>query len=332
VKRASALVAAAALALTAGPALADSPARQVVITGSVADSPTLRRLEAELRAVDLAPVFAREAGAEDKPPREIMRRHNAQALIVLGEAGRVTAIHLERDVPGTHRVTPAASGGEGPDISLLRAVELLRAELMPLPSSPDEPGMDRTRARPIGPRGTVDLPGDTHPWRLRLAAGPTFSPGGILATGHLWLIPALRALDWLEVELSLVFPLGPATVEEAEGSADVHIGLATAGVRFLPWRERWRLRPSLSLGVGAILVHMQGTAAAGYEDGEDWVASFAGAAGGGLSLRLPWRLWVQLDALVGVALPRPAVGFAGRTAATWGQPFVNVNLGLGVRL
>jgi hypothetical protein len=65
---------------------------------------------------------------------------------------------------------------------------------------------------------------------------------------------------------------------------------------------------------------------------EDWVPSFIGTVGAGVSVRLPWLLWLQLDALVGVALPRPAVGLGGRSAASWGQPFVATNLGLGVRL
>lgn len=228
---------------------------RVVILASQKSVAHINRISSELLAVDLEPVVQIEKSNEtsNKELNALARRSNARAgLILFFEAKRIELWQLQNST-GIQRESLIAKEDESWDQLATRTVEMLRAKLLPLPSVGVAPK-----------RLTHTAPQAFSRFNFRLSGGPTFSPGGLTVLGHLWFIPSLDIRPWFRLELALVFPLSPSVINGQEGTANVYLGLSTAGVRFMLGQESWRLRPNLALGVGASFMHMRGEAVAPY--------------------------------------------------------------------
>jgi hypothetical protein len=132
----------------------------------------------------------------------------------------------------------------------------------------------------------------------------------------------------LGITLRGLVPLHARELSRPEGSATAWLGTIEAWLHVGLARPARRWQPDLGAGVGAVLLGVRGDAMPPLQSRTDLVAAATLAGGAGLSLWLHDRVRVRGDAFVGVALPRPAVRFAGREVAAWGQPFAGGTLGV----
>jgi hypothetical protein len=349
-KRASLSIVGAALAiLTPQIALPAAPPRIVVIADEDwAHDSISSRLRAELRTVGF------EVTVLPAPPADTPRRALEEAALHDGAvaAVRLTPSRDRIEVWIVDRITgktvlrdltiPEADPDRDATIAL-RTVELLRASLMeidaPHPPRGDAPAPPAIRAMaqlaPIETR--LDIPRAAAPdaARYSIEVGPTMivSPGGLaplaaLSVGaHAFLHPRIS------VGVSGFLPLTAARVDGVEGSSTsrVFVVSADATAHFGSRDARWD--PQLGAGAVLLVLHTEGTGRAPSSIG---LSSDSVSAGlflrPGVGVALGDRLHLRADLLTGVALSRFALDYAGRTAATWGWPFVVASLGLEVEL
>ncbi len=121
-------------------------------------------------------------------------------------------------------------------------------------------------------------------------------------------------------------PVSGARRTESEGSAQVTYGLAGAGAR---WQTPVIAGQTVdtSIGIGAALVHVEGTPGAGFvgKTTDTPVATPYLRIGYSVAVT-PW-LRVRADVAAFFAVPRPMLSFAGRDVGPWGEPLVGGALG-----
>lgn len=182
----------------------------------------------------------------------------------------------------------------------------------------------RMRRRPDPP---VDAP---RRWAVAVVGGLLGSAGiGTAATLGIGL--SYRWRPWLELDATVIAPLGAASTTTTAGTIDVYAALARVGLALTT--DAWgALRPSVGVGVGALLLGLQGTPAPSFEANDSWRVGVAPH----LELRLAWqvhaRLTITLAGLVGSALPRVTVSAGAKDLDRWGQPFYSLLGGLALRL
>jgi hypothetical protein len=343
--------AAAALVIAAAALLAISSLHaaglRVVLIGPSADDPTVARVRQELvllgldvevvtpaPGADLA-VFARERDAaaaarvETSPPEIVLWVDEAHS------AG----------LPQESRISEPAQGSVDPGLLALRAVELLRGRLLPVPASPSSstaapsappppsstvapaPSSARPDARPAPP------PRRSEPRsRLSLHTGPALavSPGGVPPMPALRVGAAWRVVAPIEIDALIMIPLAPGTVGAAEGLIDLRVIAFGAGAA-----ARWAdVLPGLSLhagaGAGAAGFLFQGHAAPPWlsASGDRWSALPFVAAGAGYHFTPV--VAARLDLLAALALPPPVLVIAAREVASFGAPAVFASLSVEV--
>ena len=212
----------------------------------------------------------------------------------------------------------------------LRAVELLRASLMEVRSShPSRGEVEPSRA-------VEELVGRAEPhgpaqFELEVGGALSWSPGGLGVAWHVAIAFAWMPHPLIGAHVWVLLPVAPAIVSGPEGEADIFPGLAGAGLRF-----RWVPDPALELradvGVAAAMLAMSGRGIppfVGRTDEVFFAAPYVRVAGAWAFTQL---VRLRADLTLGVATPGAAVEFAGREAATWGQPLLVVGLGLDVAL
>lgn len=145
---------------------------------------------------------------------------------------------------------------------------------------------------------------------------------------HLWLGFGWFAWPRVKLEVLGAIPLAAGGAEGEEGVADVGAGLVAVGARYLLTDARALLVPSVGGGMGVCIMNMEGIARPPYSSESSWIATGLGFVRAGLSLRLGWRVRVNIDGMVGMLTPRAAVDFAGREAASWGRPLLSLAAGL----
>ena len=336
------------LALEGARASADADAgRDTVIlvqpmTASPAARRSLARIRDELGADRLRVVIADSSGGG--APEAVVE-------IAAREAGRGAVVALFGD-PDTgqaelcvvqqtagraviRRATVVVDDRERmPEALAARALELLRATALELsieneraPRRQDEREIHREAASPASPSPpaapeppmfAIDLGVAT--WASIEGPPPAVAPIGRVA---------LRLSDRARARITIAGLGTRPSVETAEGSATLtqSVALAEAVAVF---RGDKRLRPFVSLGVGAINVAVSGTGTGVYEGRapQRWSAAFDGGVGVGLGLRSRAALVTELHGLV--AAPHPVVRFVDTRAATIGYPSVILTLALQV--
>ncbi|MBK6847204.1 MAG: hypothetical protein IPG96_06555 [Proteobacteria bacterium] len=315
------------------------PVAALLVLGSTAPAFAARGREAPQQVL----IIARAS-----PPGELVRRLVSE----LEYLGLVTAVVWRDAKAGTAEA--AVDRARGPQRSALTLeVSAARATLLMATAEGRAPPRRQELALRVGEdvaitatqlaewvraaRAEVSLPPAAPPveppaqrgYTLRVAAGPSWSPGGAGASGQLWLAGDWRLAPWLALAGTALVPMLAARLSNAFGQAELYPLVLGLGARLRPWSGARRLRFSGVLGAGLSAVYLKGsTSFAVLRGTSDWVVGGLGYAGVDLALRLSSRASLVLGALTGVVLPRPVVTFAGLDAGSWGRPLLALSLGL----
>lgn len=245
--------------------------------------------------------------------------HAAQLVIV----DRFTNKTLTRRIDT--RREPSARIAE---VLAVRAVELLRASLLELlvdsrravPSTAADVPLRsevRQKASAWAEKPVVSV----HSPMVGIEAGTCFmaTPGGLgpalLPVARIRLAP-LRTLH----VRATAGGLGTAPeVTGPHGTATVQQRLLLGEIAMLPWPDT-RVRPTFSLGAGALWISVNGDASWPYRGAHHSEWTFATDLGAGLSFRLGPRLDLAVEAHAFVALPYPVVRFLDTEAARVALP------------
>jgi hypothetical protein len=291
------------------------------------------RIRSELAAGDFdVTVSDRPAADFATDPRVLLERTEkagmpSVALAVLGdlEAGTAELWVVDR-IAGRAvvRRQEVRTSEDRPisEVLAIRAQELLRARLVEVLTEDEERPSAPVETAPQVSRSAQPADASARPWRFGAEIGLS-SLGGWGGIGPA-LAPAARVRLAMGRRLwARLTAVGLGTRPEVAsriGSARVgqDLLLLECTASLLPGR---RLRPMLSLGVGAERFAVDGAAKLPSYQGESNVRwFFAGDAGLGLSLRLGAHWELQLEAHALVALPRPEVRFFDQDTAKAGQP------------
>jgi hypothetical protein len=322
VKRPLCVAALAAALVSARPATAAAGEPALVVVGgpedgAPSDAAAVQRLAAELAllglrvSVDPAPAAA--------PVRARVRLEATR--------GRVEVLFLDvaTGAISLRQVLEASPAEETPSLLVLRAVELVRAVLLPPPPAP----------APAPPRGPP----------LAVAAAPTPAAAavvltlgaGVLATGGavggaatLAFAARVRVAGPVGLQALALAPLTTSETTAAEGRA--RLATWAAGGGLVAETARGRLGLDASLGGLALWLRTDGTPAAGYAETR---ASAVGAAvhgRAGASWALGPQLAVRADLLAGALVRRPIVTFPDSTSRpAWSRAFAGALLALEAR-
>lgn len=362
-----------ALLLGCGASRAPKPLTPVRFIGKGQPGPLARRLAVELDAVKIHAILLEGFGLPDTELARLARQHAARAGVLVqhgaGRAQRLVIFVISDG--GTMRrqvVVPGAS--ETPGELVLRVVETLRAELLPLPDLPAAPrakkaagkktpvatsrpasspvtvaSVSRPRAsRTIAPskvaKGSpragggqlASAPPPLRAFSVGVSGGVTYGPGGLDPFAQVGLAFGWRFAAQWELRSKLLLPAGVGRIEAVGGSSDLYPTLASVGVDWLPLAPRGRFALHLGLRAGAALLYASGRAIAPFiAQGEAaWAAHLS--ADGGLSLTLHPRWALRLDLLLGTWIPRPQIVIGDEVAASWGRPFFHAGLGIEAKL
>ncbi|MEM1029911.1 MAG: hypothetical protein AAF928_20295 [Myxococcota bacterium] len=325
-----AMVTALAWASRATPPAADRAEpvhREIFVAATPSGSALLPRLRAELRTLGYA-----VRGSSIGLPRDVAKAARevdaAAVLIVRGgaEGIDVWAVDAEGMRVG-RRVEVRPQPTDPPDgrdaLLALRAVEVLRARLLEVPSAPaPAPTPSSSSAAPrASPPAEVAAPAAPPPV-VAIAVGPAvgLSPGGVGPVGHLHLAVAGRPHPRLALEAFATTPLFPTVVAGPEGQADVSVGHLGGSVAA---RATASGPVDLRLGAGVAVtwLRVEGSAAPPFAATDEntfvaWPFVAVHAA------YVPPPLGVFLDVRLGPVAPEPVVRFAEREVVRWGRPAV----------
>jgi hypothetical protein len=146
--------------------------------------------------------------------------------------------------------------------------------------------------------------------------------------GALSLAAAWHSTSGWALGLRAQLPVVSALVTHApQGSANAWPTLVGAEVGHSLGRASWVVHPDVGLGVGAMLLHLDGNANSPFDPASADVWMTAVLARGGLAVKIAGPLRLRADVSLGAALPQGTVVFppvGNGTAvqvATWG-PFM----------
>jgi hypothetical protein len=318
------LASASALPAYGDPAPPPAAAPAVVaIADAAADDPIVTRLRAELGAAGLGLVdvsalrkasgrmaLARELSADAKLALRVTPT-GAEVWRVDERSGELRLLQsINRD---------AAEDDDGAAFTV-RLVEVVRAEL-----KPTEAKVSRRRETPSEP---PPPPPERRALTFDVAAGASLSPGGIAAAPTFVVGGSWLPIEHIGVAVLAVASPFDSRLSGPEGESAVWTGLAGAGLVAEPTKTTAALGARFELGLAAAWVHMDGEATPPYRSGSATLV----AALPYLRPSLRWRalpaLALRLDTIAGVALPQPAIVFAGREVALWGRPLVVASAGI----
>jgi len=326
---------------------------KVVIIGPSPEQPTLVRVRDELRLLsfevdvliaihppgDLR-AFGRQQGAaavarvEEWPP-EIVVWVNPELAQGPGPANGPQAAGKEIQVSDslTEEVEPA--------LLAVRAVELLRGALLPVPHAQNQPAATspptasaeadghhdgRTAPDAAGP-GSAETGPRTS---VFLGPGILVSPGGVPVTPHLLAGASHRAIWRLGVDARMVIPTTAGQVSAAEGSMKLRTLFwgAAATLELTEPGSDWMVLTGLGLGAAHLWFDGQAVPPASAATGSTW--AFAPFGELVARYRLHPLLSMRGDASVALLQPEPILRIAAREVASFGQPAVVLAVALEV--
>ena len=318
-------------------ALGDSAARVVLLGPSERDA-TVVRLRRELELLGMDVEVVPDSGSARRALAEVAREHHAAAAVSVESSPPAIVLWIDpaRAPGGTVgqeiRVEQDLAGSSEPRLLVLRAVELLRERLLPVPAPPAsaDAGAD------TGPSIEVpDAPAPAPAHRAAPAsvvatsargpsafAGPAVlaSPGGVNATPHVWLGARWAPLARVDLELLAFLPTTAASVSAREGSMTLRAGALGAGAGVRLTDPASSLFACVGAGLGALLTAFEGQARAPWvsASGLRWaMLPYAHADAG---YWLAPQIALRADVMMGFALPEPVLGIAGRRVAVFGEP------------
>lgn len=122
-------------------------------------------------------------------------------------------------------------------------------------------------------------------------------------------------------------PLSAWSVSGEGGLARVRLAGANCAALVTPWGDAW-LSPALGLGVGALLIHTQGEADAGYQGNQELRAAVLPHGRVELGVRLSERWRLRAAVVAGFASPRPVLIFGEKREEGWLNPLLISSLGV----
>lgn len=339
-----AFAAACAAALAVSVVLAGD--RHVLVIGPSATHPTVVRVRQELALLGLDVEVATPPPGADLAT--LAREHGAAAVARVEDAPAEIVVWVDAShsagASQETRVSQSLSGSTEPGLLALRAVELLRGRLLPVPvsatapsaapsvSSASAPGAGTAAVSSAAPTAErVPLP-PLHPPRVTLHLGPALvlSPGGVPAAPALRAGGAFRIAGPVELAGLVMIPLAPATVAASEGEIDLRTVAFGAGANVFFTSPASALAVHAGAGLGAAAFFFDGRAVAPWvaASGTRWSAlPFLEA---GAAYTFTPVLALRADLLAALALPGPVLVIAGREVASFGSPTVFASLALEV--
>ncbi|MEZ4301664.1 MAG: hypothetical protein R3B70_42410 [Polyangiaceae bacterium] len=351
-----ALVLACAALLAGGQLRADG--LRVLLIGPSASDPTVTRVRQELSLLGLEVDVI--APAPPDSLADLAHAHGAAAVARVDTSPPEILLWVDEahsaGTPQGSRVSESMSGAADPALLALRAVELLRGRLLPVPDGPplptstaDNPSLPPTATSTLpsppptatatlaptatatlAPTSTAALP--TSPRRFHVHAGPALaaSPGGVPPMAAVRLGASFTIGGPVEVGALLMLPLSAGTVAAPEGEMDLRVFsiAATAAARFSPPVPHLSLLAGAGLGAAGFL--FEGHALAPYEgtSADRWTAlPFVEV---GAAYRFTPLLALRADLLAAFAAPRPVLVIANREVADYGLPALLFSISLEV--
>jgi hypothetical protein len=314
--------------LIAGEAGAAEPSQRVALFPIEGDAALYARLTAELRAQGFEPIdvtLATRADGDPFPPlMEAMRITHAERALRVESAPRAIRLWIANASTGKQLLREAPTEAERADAAIvsLWAVEALRASAV----APE----------PIAPAAVVaapPVPTPLPPPSLALALAPAalLSSGGVGPSAQV-----VVALRWAPrpragVELVMVLPTVPASLERPSGRTDVSIGILAAGPVLSLGGAETRWSANLSAGAALTLLRAAGSGGADHLGRTEHVLGAGPFARAGVALRLSRSsplLRLRADGMVGATFPQPVIYFADERVADWGRPWLAGALGV----
>ncbi|MDC3960538.1 hypothetical protein [Polyangium jinanense] len=324
--------------VTASLVLADAGARVVIVAPSLGD-PTAQRMRDELSVLGFDVVV--RAGVAGENLADVARAERAAAaarverwppeiLVWVGEGAKDA---------GELRVSESLAGPVEPELLALRAIELLRGRLLPVPAG--SPTAAPGAAPPVAPSAPstsppaassapplADPPPPREP-RVSLLAGPALlaSPGGVSISPNLALSGRLSLWSRVSAEAWSFLPLSPGFVQNADGEVALRAFFLGAGVGVRVTSPDEPFFGSVGAGVGPMLLWFEGEAEPPRiaASGTRWAALAYGRAG--IGYRIHPRVRLRFDGFVGPVFPEPVLRIVGREVASFGRPAVFFVLG-----
>lgn len=322
-----------AILLAGSLVLADRP--RVVIVGPSASHPIVTRVRDELTLLGFDVHV--EIDLETSDLASIAQRANARAAARIGAAPPMIDLWVAAGAsPDVESLREPADGA----LLALRAVELLRAKLLPVPpieGSPDASAAPPT-ARPAASAppiaATAISPAKPRaPRPFNISAGPALmlSPGGVPAAVHVRVGAEWDPSPRVGLETMVFVPTAPSTVTAAEGAIDLRVLEFGGGIRGNLLDPGSDLGLALGLGLSAVLLAFEGRALPPWaaDSGHRWAASPYGSISA--TYRFHPRVALRLDLVASLVRPEPVLRIAGRDVASFGQPAVFSSLGVEVR-
>lgn len=318
-----------AILLVGSLVLADRP--RVVITGP-AQSPIVARVRDELGVLGFD--VRVEADADGHDLAALGRRHGAAAVARV--SARPPEIDLWVDAAPAAPSLQVLRDPPDPALLALRAVELLRARLLPVPIVAEPPPAPPPPSAAPAPTASASsapppAPRARGPVALIVGAGLLVSPGGVPPAFQLRLGAEWDPHPRFGVDAVLFVPATAATVTAPEGSISLRsLGLG-GGVHASLTDPLSDLTVALGLGLQAMALMYRGDATAAFaaQSGTAWSASpYASASA---AYRFHPRVAVRLDLVTSLVRPEPVLRIAGHEAASFGQPAFFPSIDLEVR-
>jgi hypothetical protein len=308
----AAMLCAAGCLMTVGSS-AGEPARVLVIAPP--ESRLERRLAAEIGNLGLVAVLrAQPDDAAAAPFAEALATAGAAAALRVADAGDALEIWITlRHTGGAvlRETVPGLGDSSAEDVAVLRAGELLRANLIeieppePPPPAPPAPEVGHAQAAPVSAARWVAGAGPMLLW------GGHTQPGVLVGLGF-----APRSSYAVDVWGAWAAADSGQTTAGSATISPRHFGLGAVRIFTAPG-GKWHL----ALGGAAAVqwLHVEGRAQPGYAASSDNPVTAALLGRGQLAYAVLARLRVTLDLYAGATWQRARIRLAGEDVATWGR-------------
>ncbi len=335
------LLAAALVALGAlGPATSWGEERDyVVLLLPARETPTSRRLKAEVSKLDLAVHVAQtDEPVDPDEPRmaELAQTFGGEALVLLSSDGRVATIWFSEAGQGEKlkRVVQAESGSADlrSESVVVGTVELLRVRLLTRRQAEPEPTAPPSPSPPPPPPAPPPDEPDYRPLTIGAVVGLD-KVGSKFSFGSSYQVSAdFQLARPLSVRGLLRLPAASSQTSLGGATAEVQTVIAVGGLA-LGFNPTPALRLDAFGGVGGAHVSALGFSAPGKQaltrQLSRWL--FVGAGGGRAALQIAPILNVTAQAGVTVSALPVEIVIDHQVAAVWGRPALFLGIGLELR-
>lgn len=320
----------------------------------------IRKLRAEVSAAGLVAVDVQERRDDERTTASLARAAHAPAAVRVRAEGELEVVIVGPDGETLYWDSLGATGNSS-ELSAIRAVELLRGRLVklallssaPEPSKPGEPVPPgaTSASPPVGPappsgsaavngvaaRSSADRSSSTVTGARESVVWIDGGYGVAGGNGGLGLASVGRlgarwepGGPWALSAFGLL-PLSSQSVSNATGTAEVHVTILGVAGHYLLLPREGMFGVDLGIGAAGVIAAMTGHAATTDNLGRsETVGAAAALCEAAFTARITKWLRLRAEGLVGIAFPRPVVGFAGVNGASWGRPFEVLTLAVEV--